>query len=290
MEAKDTVASWKDDGWTYSLRNRKEEDDNAPLTSSESPGEMQLIHKVGSESAVWAIGNEAICKVKWWDPELESEAQTIAFVNIVAPRISTPKVIYTWTEHERSFLIITRVKGSLLRDAWASLSLSQRHSVVHTIGAYCDLLADNKSRVLKTATGKPLWKPYLSKNDSGVVGFLTSDQCMEYFSAPDAPCPTSAKDFFFYHPDLGPANIILSDDGSVAGVLDWEGAGYYPDFWIATKPSVSPGLDFDPPIEGYEDGEWRKSLRIELQRLGYPRASEWYMTRLHWKHEKRTQS
>ena len=41
----------------------------------------------------------------------------------------------------------------------------------------------------------------------------------------------------------------MSDDGSIAGILDCEAAGYYPHFWIATKPSVSPGLDFVPRLQ-----------------------------------------
>jgi len=56
----------------------------------------------------------------------------------------------------------------------------------------------------------------------------------------------------------------------VAGIIDWEAAGYYPQFWVATKPSVSPGLDFYPPIAEFKDFEWRKRLRTELETLGYP--------------------
>ena len=69
----------------------------------------------------------------------------------------------------------------------------------------------------------------------------------------------------------------MSDDGRVAGILDWEAAGYYPGFWIVTKPSVSPGLDFCPSVVGCKDFEWRKRLRIEFEKLGYPQAAEWFM-------------
>lgn len=208
---------------------------------------------------------------------MESEDKTIAFVKKIAPQISTPEVIYTWTDHDRSYLILRRMEGSTLRDAWASLSLSQRHSVVKTIATHCDLLAQNTSQMLGSATGRPVLEPYLSPSNSGLLGLLTHKECERYFSAPSDGCPTIGRDFHFYHPDLGPGNIMVSDDGRVAGILDWEAAGYYPAFWIATKPSVSPGLDFDPPIADLDDFEWRKCLRMELERWGYPQAAEWYM-------------
>ena len=48
---------------------------------------------------------------------METEDKTIAFISKIAPQISIPEVIYAWTEHNRSFLILRKVKGSSLRDA-----------------------------------------------------------------------------------------------------------------------------------------------------------------------------
>ena len=276
MQYADAVAAWEEDECTYILRNTK---DGGIATASfvDSSEELRLVHVGGSSSAVWTIGREAFCKVKAWNPEMETEDKTIAFIKKTAPQISTPEVIYAWTDHDRSFLILRRIKGSTLRDAWTSLSLSQRHSVVKSIATLCDILAQNTSQMLGSATGRPVLEPFLSPSDSGLLGLLTHNECKRYFSVSSDECPPLGRDFYFYHPDLGPGNIIVSDDGRVAGILDWEAAGYYPAFWIATKPSVSPGLDFYPPIAECDDHEWRKCLRMELERRGYPQASEWYI-------------
>ena len=138
-------------------------------------------------------------------------------------------------------------------------------------------LPQNKSQTLGSATGRRLYEPYLSPSDSDLVSLLTPKECERHFSAPSDGRPTFGGDFHFYHPDLGPGNIVVSDDGRVAGNLDWEAAGYYPAFWMATKPSVSPGLDFDPPIAECDDFEWRKRLQMELERRGDPQDAEWYM-------------
>lgn len=71
-------------------------------------------------------------------PGQDAEDKTIVFVKKIAPQITTPEVIYAWTEHDSSFLVLRRIQGSTLRDAWASLSLSQRDSMVKTIAGHCD--------------------------------------------------------------------------------------------------------------------------------------------------------
>ena len=275
----DAVAAWQGDECTYILRKAKD-DEIAPRATvadpSSSDTDVCLFHTGGTLSAVWTIGRGVFCKVKVWDPKQEPEDETIAFVKEIAPRISTPEVIHAWNEHDRSFLILRRMEGSTLRDAWAWLSLSQRRSVVETIATYCDLLAQNTSKTLGTATGRPVLEPYLSRTDD-FVGLLTQKECERYFSVSSEESPTIGEDFHFYHPDLGPSNIMISKDGKVAGILDWESAGYYPAFWIATKPAVSPAFNFDPEIPEHEEHEWRKSLRDELEGLGYPQRGEWYI-------------
>ncbi|KAL8718562.1 MAG: hypothetical protein Q9225_004321 [Loekoesia sp. 1 TL-2023] len=251
----DVLATWKEHDRMYIIREDEDlGDDISPFV--ESSDEVQLVHQGGSLSAVWAIGRQAFCKVKAWNPAMESEDKTIAFVKKIAPQIPTPEVIYAWTEQDRSFLILKRIEGFTLRDAWTSLSPSRRHAIIKTIAHHCNDLAQNTSQLLGS-------DPTQLKN-------------ARYFSASSGECPKLGRVFHFYHPDLGPGNIIVSD-GRVAGIIDWEAAGYYPRFWIATKPSVSPGLDFCPSIAGFDDFEWRKRLRIELETWGYPQASEWYI-------------
>ena len=181
-------------------------------------------------------------------------------------------MIYTWAEYDRSFLILTRIKGSTLQNAWTSLSPFQRRAALTTVADYCDCLAQHRSQILTSVTGKPVLEPFLSSLESGLLGAVTEKESLEYFSSPSAGSPPLDGGFRFYHPDPGPGNIIISD-GIVAGVIDWEAAGNYPVFWIATKPSVAPGLDFSPPIAGGEAFEWRKSLRMELERREYYQAS-----------------
>lgn len=271
----DSLATWQEHDCRYIIR-RPEDARNTTSSFATYSNASQLIHEGGSLSAVWEIGKQAFCKVKAWNPAMESEDKTIAYVKEIAPGIPTPKLIYAWTDRDRSFLVMKRIEGSTLRDAWASLSLSERGAIVTTVGHYCNILSQHTSRTLGSISGKPLLEPYLAPSGSDLLGQYTREQCTRYFSTSSGDCPKLKRVFNFYHPDLGPGNIIVSE-GRIAGIIDWEAAGYYPRFWIATKPSVSPGLDFCPPIAEVDDCEWRKRLRIELEVLGYPQASRWYM-------------
>ncbi|KAL2370089.1 hypothetical protein RJ035_005480 [Blastomyces gilchristii] len=271
------LAAWSDGDCSYILR--KISADIAPPESQDHVSkDVHLVHEGGSSSAVWAIGKSAFCKVKYWHPSLGLEGDTIAFVREHIPQILVPEVIYSWIDEDRTFLILKRVQGVTLRDAWLLFSSLQRDLILKEIASICDLLALKTSAKLQSVSGKALPERFLAVAKDGFVGPLTLTESRKYFTVLDSNlCPKIGKHFYLYHADLGPGNIMVSKDGSITGILDWEAAGFYPHFWIATKPSVAPGLDFSPPIAGVEEFEWRKQLRLELENRGYPQASGWYM-------------
>lgn len=84
------------------------------------------------------------------------------------------------------------------------------------------------------------------------------------------PPPDIDPRFHFYHADLGPTNIMVSEDGDrVTGIIDWESAAYYPRFWVATKP-VTAGA-FYLECETDEPKLWGHLLGHALEANGYKR-------------------
>lgn len=79
-----SVAAWKDGEDWYILRLATSEQplDATPANSHE----VRLIHEGGTLSAVWAIGNNAICKVHPWSSDTTSESETIKFVQKWLPK------------------------------------------------------------------------------------------------------------------------------------------------------------------------------------------------------------
>ncbi|EEQ86796.2 uncharacterized protein BDCG_01916 [Blastomyces dermatitidis ER-3] len=234
--------------------------------------------RVAAPQRCGLLAKAPFAKSKYWHPSLGLEGDTIAFVREHIPQILVPEVIYSWIDEDRTFLILKRVQGVTLRDAWLLFSSLQRDLILKEIASICDLLALKTSAKLQSVSEKALPERFLAVAKDGFVGPLTLTESRKYFTVLDSNlCPKIGKDFYLYHADLGPGNIMVSKDGSITGILDWEAAGFYPHFWIVTKPSVAPGLDFSPHIAGIEEFEWRKQLRLELENRGYPQASGWYM-------------
>lgn len=269
------VAAWKDgDSW-YTLRIASSEQPSEIAATSSS--EFCLVHEGGTLSAVWAIGNNAFCKVKYWDSSTTSESETIEFVRRNVPQVPTPEVIYSWVDRGRSFLLLRRVRGATLRDTWETLSPAEQDSILCEVVHLCGALASITSTQLQNVQGGPVLEPYLAHSKKDSLEPLTVSECKQYFFRADLhPNPEIEEQFHLYHPDLGPGNIIISNK-KISAIIDWEATGFYPRFWIATKPSVSPGLDFHPPIPGVDDVEWRRRLRMKLEEYHYPRFAEWYM-------------
>ena len=126
--------------------------DSSPLADDAA---IDRIHFAGTSAGVWSIGENAVCKVHAWRKELELEANTIQFVRQHAKEVPVPEVIYTWIDHKlnRTFLIMKRVSGQTLEQAWPRLSSSQRIQIADDIARYCVILAKNTSSLFESANG-----------------------------------------------------------------------------------------------------------------------------------------
>jgi len=277
LNPSNTIISWEDHDGTFCLRELVEED----LLFAEDGLDMGLVHKGGTSAAVWSIGPNAFCKVKAWREGLEAESDTIEFVRKNVPSIPLPEIIFSWVDHKwnRSFLILKRVSGQTLRDAWPRLSLAQRSEAASQVAKYCSALAGITSLTFESATHCGVLEPFLTvaakpSHPSWIprpLGPLLLTDFTTYLSRqlatryPDIGC------FYYYHADLGPGNIIVSESGNVEGIIDWESAGFYPRFWIASKPMLSPGF-YLSPAEGTNREAWRDLLRRMLQKEGFEPA------------------
>ncbi|KAL4899053.1 hypothetical protein BDW74DRAFT_184055 [Aspergillus multicolor] len=143
---------------------------------------------------------------------MEIESDTLAFVRTNFPHTPVPEVIHEWVDEKlnRTFLIMKHIEGRTLADAWPSLSQEKRDDIASTVAEYISQLTSLTSDRYQSPTGRGLSEPFF---------------------------------------DLGPTNILVTDDGVVTELLDWESAGFYPKFWIALKPYLSAEYYLPPDIE-----------------------------------------
>lgn len=149
-EAKPASAliDWQDGSDTFYLRSR------TPNDLSGGDSEIDRMHVGGTSAAVWCLGENAFCKVHAWREGLELEANTIRFVEEMAPEVPVPEIIYSWIDHDlsRTFLITKRVKGQTLERVWPRLSARQRIEIAEGIARFCVILAANTSSRFETVT------------------------------------------------------------------------------------------------------------------------------------------
>lgn len=280
------VGSWEDGGSVFHLIPR---DEALLATAEEGDSAIDRIQECGTGGSVWGIGNEAICKVKSWCNGQQLEATTIAFVNEHCPTVPVPKVIYSWIDEpiNRTFLILGRVHGRTLNNAWPLLTATQRLNIANEIAQHCSILAQKTSTKYESVSGygnheywlmeklpasNPSWKTM-------VLGPFSGDEMHAYMTKISTePAPDFEPPFLFYHPDLGPTNIMVSEDGNkVAAMIDWEAAGYFPSFWVATKPISGWAFRLSGPNIDAEKADWGKLLVKALQDRGFNCDIETYL-------------
>jgi hypothetical protein len=265
----DAMTSWEADGNTYCIR-KSSKDEQASAESGDSGSDR--FHHAGTSAAVWNIGGTFI-KVKAWRSEMELESATIQFVNSISS-IPTPEIVSSWvdTEWNRSFLVLKALEGRTLDQVWESLSADRSKQIADEVAQFCKTLASSTSSMLMTANGKGVLEPFLLDlpQDSEpswkprTLGPLSSNEVNSYLSKPTSP-EDHTELCHFYHADLTPPNIIVTEDGSIVGIIDWESAAYYPKFWVATKPLVSPAFS----VRGADKGAWVDLLANALKREGF---------------------
>lgn len=279
------IATWTDSDGEYCLVDSVPGNAATPKMLSEG-----LIYQAGMSSAVWRLGCDAICKVKTWCDGMELESSTLAFAQSRFPNIPVPRVIHAWVDKKlrRTFLILRRIPGQSLDRAWPSLTNPQRERVAVTVAQYCRDLAGATSQNLQSATGCGVLEPFLNvraEDDHptwmprllGPLSRALTEKYLRRISTQPMPC--ISDEFHFYHADLGPTNIIISDDGVVEGILDWESAGFYPKFWIPLKPYRSRGFNLEGPSDSCY--AWVDLLISKLSDMGFeldPSHVKWHKT------------
>jgi len=271
----DSIADWKDGDSVFYLRKRSADDPEFSAGDSEA----NRIHAAGTSAASWCLGQDTFVKVHSWIEGVEMEAEKIRFVAEKAPEVPVPEVIYTWIDHalDRSFLIMKRVQGQILNKAWPKLSTLQRIQIANDVARFCVILAANISTRLETVTGLPVSNERWLMDDTPeshltwhprFLGPLSQEALRAYLTNISTVRPPDIDpEFYFYHADLGPTNIMVLDDGRLSGIIDWESAAYYPRFWLATKPLITWAFSLD--CEKGEDSRlWAKLLSQGLETHG----------------------
>jgi aminoglycoside phosphotransferase len=264
------TATWidKSDGSSYLLEEASTS--QSCMTSSPDSPHISLVHEAGDASVVWAIGSDALCKIRYIEKGVTPESVTLNYVQGQQPSFDTPKVLRHIYDKDRSYLFLQRLPGRTLDSAWPSLTEERRTYYVNAIAAKCEEMANWTGCRLSGVDGQDIPEPYLQPN--GKEGYDTiQDTCQ----AIGMDCSS----FVFFHADLGPSNIMVADDprSGRLGIIDFEISGFFPRGWVRTKFRISPGLDLSSAVTDTSPTYWRSEVQKALEKKGFEDYSEGYM-------------
>ncbi|KAI6767716.1 hypothetical protein HG530_005725 [Fusarium avenaceum] len=183
-------------------------------------------------------------------------------------RIPIPKLYAVHVEKETGsiFIEMDYIKGECLESAWNHLSTGERDTVFADIKQYISWLRELQppaQDIVSSAYENPAYDCRIGARFFGPMNqhefhslvrrHLHMEDVAPFLGQKVAKMHTSTYQTHFTHADLCPKNIIVRN-GRVAAIIDWEFAGWYPEYWEFTKANYNPF-----PGEG-----WWDYLRLAL--------------------------
>jgi aminoglycoside phosphotransferase len=188
------------------------------------------------------------------------EAATMRFV-AENTSIPVPKIHCAFERKKRTYIVMERISGQDLPSAWKNLSKSQTERVFDQLRKMMDELRSLKPPAgmvgvqssvggslydVRLPHGNPRFGPFVTQQD--FHRWLRKDFTMDdienrerldeqdYVDLEDMIVKQEEKwpPPVFTHSDLNPFNILLRGD-QVVGIVDWESAGWYPQYWEYTS-------------------------------------------------------
>ncbi|KJZ80126.1 hypothetical protein HIM_00840 [Hirsutella minnesotensis 3608] len=202
-----------------------------------------------------------------------TEASTLKFI-AAKTKIPVPRVHSAFVHGNKAYIVMERIQGQTLADAWRTLSGSQLDSIFLQLR---DLLQELRQLAPPPGTGvescvggslrdsrnprsAPRFGPFKSIHDFHVWlrdGFNSDrekpdrlddgdwDGIKKMAALQDSPWQPPV----FTHGDLNPFNIMVRGD-RVTGIIDWESAGWYPSYWEYTAAWLG----------NLTRGEWQRTI------------------------------
>ncbi|KAB8277029.1 kinase-like domain-containing protein [Aspergillus minisclerotigenes] len=178
------------------------------------------------------------------------ESAELQGLKYVAQHTPVPKVHRTYSIDGRLYIEMEYIHGVTLQELWTSHSLSptEKQAIVKQVAACINelrLLKPPQEGVVASAelgrvddarVGYRSFGPFGNINDfhSFLRGPIPLKDCTKVLSESVPQCHTRQYRTYFTHADLCPRNIIIRDD-KIAAIVDWQFAGWYPEYWEYTK-------------------------------------------------------
>lgn len=183
--------------------------------------------------------------VKWPCEMSEMDAQCYIAKTTSIP---VPKVYRTHLFHGGVAIEMEFMRGTSLYNCWTSLTIDEKSSIMQQLRFYVKqlrALKPPKEDVVASTHGGPCREIRVGYATFGpfdtpdafhacLRGGISLEGAKETFGKLVSQCHARKYSTRFTHGDLAVQNILVRG-GTIVAILDWECAGWYPEYWEYTK-------------------------------------------------------
>jgi len=181
-----------------------------------------------------------------WAPKHQAEFRTLELVEKYT-EVPAPRGIDTLQYNGFSFLIMTGLPGQKIGARLHTMTDEQVQGVVQDLKNYisqlrqiprsgtaiCNSLGGG---ILDWRIGDSQRKELVFQDETEFSQYLTYDLPLDEDAQSKIEKAHSVKhEIVFTHADLNLRNILVDENGKISGIVDWECAGWYPEYWEYTK-------------------------------------------------------
>lgn len=181
-------------------------------------------------------------------PKFHVETHTLRLVEQFTS-IPAPRAIDVLETSQFSYLLMTCVPGRPIGQILHTMTDEQLKQVVFDLKGYVSELRSIPNRTgfqICNSEGGGILDWRIPDSQREELRFKTEAEFNKYLTDPfgeetrrrAAISHDIHHDIVFTHGDLNPRNI-LAENGKVTGIVDWENAGWFPEYWEYTKAHYS---------------------------------------------------
>lgn len=170
-------------------------------------------------------------------------------------RIPVPHIHDVFTIGSQTYIVMDYIDAPDLTHTWDKLTVVQRKRIFVQLKDYITQmrsLEPSQPGAIQAADGTGLFDKRICQNNGHFGPFASVGEFHEYFGHGCIRALENHRQYWpqlqtmaqkryrtvFSHSDIAPRNV-LARDGEILAIVDWEGAGWYPEYWEYTRWAVS---------------------------------------------------
>ncbi|KAJ8106730.1 hypothetical protein OPT61_g9348 [Boeremia exigua] len=225
-----------------------------------------------------------------WAPRHQAELRSLQIVQAYT-RVPAPRGIDTIQYRESSYLLMTGLHGYGIGHQLCTMTDEQLNTAAQDLKTHLTALrripntTNSPFRICNPLGGGILdWR--IADSQRKQLRFHTETE-FNHFLTDDLPLDEDAwtriakshgvkHDIVFTHADLSLRNILVDETGRISGIVDWECAGWYPEYWEHARMHFTVRRTqrwtadvFDQIFPGYRD-------ELDVENLLSAMVPPWY--------------